>query len=97
SLSVRPLPGAVPAPGAGRSDAGGAGDDLGRVGGRRSHPHASERSGWGLGQAWLEWLPQEAILFDGARLRRQTEVNVAPGGQFLGCEMIVFGRLARGE
>ena len=27
--------------------------------------------------AWLEWLPQETILFDGARLRRDTNVELA--------------------
>jgi urease accessory protein len=48
-------------------------------------------------QAWLEWLPQETILFNGARLRRQTAVRVAEGGRFLGCEMVVFGRRAHGE
>ncbi len=50
-----------------------------------------------VGKAWLEWLPQETILFDGARLRRNTCVDVAAGGQFLACEMLVFGRIARGE
>lgn len=48
-------------------------------------------------EAMLEWLPQEAILFDGARLRRRTEAQVAPGGRLLACEMLVFGRAARGE
>jgi len=47
--------------------------------------------------AWLEWLPQETILFDGARLRRQTTVDIAPGGRILAGEMLVFGRTARGE
>lgn len=47
--------------------------------------------------AILEWLPQEAILFDGARLRRRTEVRMAPGGRLLACEMLVFGRRASGE
>jgi urease accessory protein len=47
--------------------------------------------------AWLEMLPQETILFDGARLRRQTRVDVALGGGFLGGEILVFGRQARGE
>ena len=47
--------------------------------------------------AWLEYLPQETILFDGARLRRHTTVNVAPGAGFLGGGIIVFGRRARGE
>jgi len=47
--------------------------------------------------AWLEWLPQETIIFDKARLRRRTCVEVAPGGKFLGAEMLVFGRTAMGE
>lgn len=47
--------------------------------------------------AWLEWLPQETIIFDQARLRRRTRVDVAPGGAFLGAEMLVFGRTAMGE
>ena len=47
--------------------------------------------------AWLEWLPQETIIFDQARLRRRTRVEVAPGGVFLGAEMLVFGRTAMGE
>lgn len=47
--------------------------------------------------AWLEWLPQETIIFDHARLRRRTCVEVAPGGMFLGAEMLVFGRTAMGE
>ncbi len=47
--------------------------------------------------ATLEWLPQETILFDGARLRRRTEARVAPGATLLASEMLVFGRRARGE
>jgi len=47
--------------------------------------------------AWLEWLPQETILFDGARLARTTEVDLATGGRLLALEMLVFGRRARGE
>ena len=47
--------------------------------------------------AWLEWLPQETILFDGARFARTTEVDLAPGGRLLAIEMLVFGRRARGE
>jgi urease accessory protein len=47
--------------------------------------------------AWLEWLPQETILFDGARLRRGIEVSLAPTGRLLAAEMVVFGRAARGE
>jgi urease accessory protein len=47
--------------------------------------------------AWLEWLPQETILFDGARLERRTRASVAPGGRLLACEHVVLGRVARGE
>ncbi|MBB5694958.1 urease accessory protein UreD [Muricoccus pecuniae] len=47
--------------------------------------------------AVLEWLPQETILFDGARLRRRLEVDLAPDARFLAAEMLAFGRAARGE
>lgn len=46
---------------------------------------------------WLDWLPQETILFDGARLDRDTQVDLAPGVGCLLLEMIVLGRLAMGE
>jgi urease accessory protein len=47
--------------------------------------------------AWLEWLPQETILFDGARLRRRIAADLAPGARLLAAETLVFGRTARGE
>ncbi len=47
--------------------------------------------------AALEFLPLETILFDGARLRRETKVELAPGSAFLGGDIVVFGRRARGE
>ncbi len=47
--------------------------------------------------AWLEWLPQETILFDGARLRRKTRINLAPGARLMAAEFLVFGRRAYGE
>lgn len=47
--------------------------------------------------AVLEYLPQEAILFDNARLRRRMDAHVAPGGTLLAAESVVLGRLARGE
>jgi len=46
---------------------------------------------------WLEWLPQETILFEQARLRRCTKVNLTSKAQLLAGEMLVFGRLAGGE
>ena len=46
---------------------------------------------------WLEYLPPETILFDGARLRRETTLTLSPGAGFLGGGILVFGRRARGE
>src|SRR5215510_15036956 len=47
--------------------------------------------------AALDWLPQETIVFQGARLRRRTVADVAAGGALLACEMVVLGRAASGE
>ena len=47
--------------------------------------------------AVLDWLPQETIVFQGARLIRRTVAEVAPGAALLGCEMVVLGRGASGE
>ncbi len=47
--------------------------------------------------SWLEWLPQETILFEGARLRRRTVLDVAPTGRALAGDLVVFGRIASGE
>lgn len=47
--------------------------------------------------AWLEWLPQECILFQNARLRRLTAIDLAPTARLMAGEMLVFGRTARGE
>ncbi len=45
----------------------------------------------------LEWLPQETILFDEARLTRSLQADVASSASLLMVESVVFGRLARGE
>jgi len=47
--------------------------------------------------AWLEWLPQETILFDGARLRRRLVATLDPEARLLAAEIVLFGRAARGE
>lgn len=44
-----------------------------------------------------EWLGQEAILFEGTRLRRRLEADVAGNGALLAVETVVFGRSAMGE
>lgn len=46
---------------------------------------------------WLDWLPQETILFDGCALERETRVDLAPEAGCLLLETVVLGRLARGE
>ncbi|WP_293451416.1 urease accessory protein UreD [Planktotalea sp.] len=47
--------------------------------------------------AQLYWLPQETILFDGARLQRSLDIDVHPNAKFLMVEPLVFGREASGE
>lgn len=47
--------------------------------------------------ATLLWLPQETILFDGARLDRGLEVELTGDARVLLVEAVVLGRTARGE
>jgi len=47
--------------------------------------------------AALEWLPRENILFDGSKPRMELDVELAPTAQFLGWEILCFGRRASGE
>ena len=47
--------------------------------------------------ARLFWLPQETLIFDGARLERRLEVEASGEAEFVIAETLVFGRLAMGE
>ena len=47
--------------------------------------------------ATLEWLPQETILFNGALLNRQINVDLADDARLLMAETIVLGRKAHNE
>jgi len=47
--------------------------------------------------ASLRWLPQETILFDGAKLNRSIEVDVVDESALLLVESTIFGRSAMGE
>ena len=47
--------------------------------------------------AQLYWLPQETILFEGSRLYRRLEAEVAESSKFLMVEPLIFGREASGE
>ncbi|GBU18200.1 MULTISPECIES: urease accessory protein UreD [Methylobacterium] len=49
------------------------------------------------GGAHLDWLPQETILFDRSRLHRRLEADLADDASLLLCEIVAFGRAARGE
>ncbi len=48
-------------------------------------------------KARLDYLPQETILFDGARLRRSLEAELAADAELLVVEAVILGRRARGE
>jgi urease accessory protein len=45
----------------------------------------------------LAWLPQETILFDGARVLRRIDIDLTESASLLLCEIVVFGRAAMGE
>jgi len=47
--------------------------------------------------ARLDWLPQETILFDGGRMTRRLEADLAGNAELLISEATVFGRAAMGE
>lgn len=47
--------------------------------------------------AQVDWLPQETILFEGARLDRTLEVDLAEGASLCAVEAILLGREAMGE
>jgi len=45
----------------------------------------------------LEWLPQETIVFDRARVASEISVNATGTGAMLGWDHLIFGRRASGE
>ena len=47
--------------------------------------------------AALHWMPQESILFSGARLSREIHADVAANAELLIAESMTFGRIASGE
>jgi urease accessory protein len=47
--------------------------------------------------ARLEWLPQETIIFDGARLSRRLDIDLDAQASLLLVESVIFGRMASGE
>jgi urease accessory protein len=49
------------------------------------------------GNAKMEWLPQETILFDACDVTLDTCVSLDTEAVFIGCEILCFGRSASGE
>jgi urease accessory protein len=47
--------------------------------------------------AYLEWLPQETIVFNDANYRQDIRIELATEAKFIGWEINRFGRTARGE
>lgn len=47
--------------------------------------------------ACLEWLPQESILFDGARVEQRCDITLEPRAALFGWDIVQLGRLAAGE
>jgi urease accessory protein len=48
-------------------------------------------------QATLEWLPQESIFFDAANVLWQQNIHLAANANYIGWEILCFGRTASGE
>ena len=65
---------------------------------RASEGHAEVSVDLKLGAgAWLDWLPQETILFDQSALQRKTRIELGPRAGCLALESVVLGRHAMGE
>ena len=48
-------------------------------------------------QASVEWLPQETILFGGARLNRRLDMDLEETSSLTMLESVIYGRMAMGE
>jgi urease accessory protein len=48
-------------------------------------------------RAALEWLPQETIVYRGARLRSRMRIDLEAAARFIGWDMLAFGRPSAGE
>jgi urease accessory protein len=65
---------------------------------RSGGAEASQRVDFTVGEdATLEWLPQETIVFDGARARMETRVALAADSRYIGWDILCLGRAAAGE
>lgn len=65
---------------------------------RSGGPEASQELDFALGRdAVLEWLPQETIIFDGAKAHMATRIRLDANSRYLGWEILCLGRRAAGE
>ena len=46
---------------------------------------------------WLEFMPEPLVLHRGSRFRQRTEIDVASGGELFFADLLMPGRIARGE
>ncbi len=65
-----------------------------RSGGRTAIVEQKLRVGSG---AFLEWVPQEVIAFEGALAESKTSIELEEGASFFGWEILCLGRPAAGE
>jgi urease accessory protein len=63
---------------------------------RSAGPRAAQRLRFDVAGA-LEWLPQETIVFSGARAQLDTEVRLGAHARYLGWEILCLGRTGSGE
>jgi urease accessory protein len=65
---------------------------------RSAGPRASQSLDFAVaGGGALEWLPQESIVFDGARAAMKSRIALAAEARFIGMEVLCLGRRASGE
>jgi urease accessory protein len=65
---------------------------------RSAGPWARQRLAFDIADGGcLEWLPQETIVFDGARTRLETEVRLVGNARYVGWEILCLGRTGSGE
>lgn len=65
---------------------------------RSAGPWAQQRLAFDAAAgACLEWLPQETIVFEGARAALEAEIRLAPGARYIGWEILCLGRTGSGE
>lgn len=65
---------------------------------RSAGPWARQKLAFDLApESCLEWLPQETIVFDGARAELGTSLRLAADARYIGWEILCLGRTGSGE